>query len=229
MEKFIVLDVESCPIDASIEEVRADNQFVYDIGWIVTDINGRIYDSQSFVCADIFLNKELMKNAFFADKIPQYWEEIKSGQRTLTSFRRIRNEFFKDCKLNEVYRVFAYNTYFDYTALNRTIRYLTKSQYRYFFPYGIEICDIMRGTRKTLLKNEDYRQFCCDNDYLTKTNQPQLKAEIVYRFITNNFTFEEEHTGLADCKIEALILAYCIQFGERLDYNLFKPRETKFI
>ena len=35
--------------------------------------------------------------------------------------------------------VCAHNSRFDYNALNTTQRYLTKSKYRYYFPYGTEV------------------------------------------------------------------------------------------
>ena len=35
-------------------------------------------------------------------------------------------------------------------------------------------------------------------------------AECAYRYITKNYEFEEQHTGLADVEIECQILAKCI-------------------
>ena len=39
-----------------------------------------------------------------------------------------------------------------------------------------------------------------------KTPQPQKKAETLYRYLTNNVGYEEEHTGLEDSLIELQIL-----------------------
>ena len=66
--KFIVIDTETAN--------TLDDPFTYDIGFAVVDIEGNVYEKYSFVVADIFLDKELMKSAYFADKIPQYWEDI---------------------------------------------------------------------------------------------------------------------------------------------------------
>ena len=43
------------------------------------------------------------------------------------------------------------------------------------------------------------------------------KAEIVYKYLFNDLTFEEEHTGLSDCKIEYKILLKAIHSGKKID------------
>lgn len=78
MRKFIVLDTETTN--------SLDDPLTYDIGFAVIDEKGKVYESYSFVIAEIFLDKELMKSAYFANKIPQYWQDIKDGKRKLQSF-----------------------------------------------------------------------------------------------------------------------------------------------
>ena len=62
--KSLVVDVESTN--------SLDDPFTYDIGFAVVDDEGNVYEKYSYVVADIFLDKELMKSAYFAEKIPQY-------------------------------------------------------------------------------------------------------------------------------------------------------------
>ena len=71
MEKILIIDTETTN--------SLDDALVYDCGFIVADYNGTIYSKHSFVNADVFCNKELMEIAYFAEKIPTYWNEIKSG------------------------------------------------------------------------------------------------------------------------------------------------------
>ena len=48
------------------------NSLVYDIGWQVVDKKGRVYESASFVVRDIFFGeKQMMKSAYYAKKIPK--------------------------------------------------------------------------------------------------------------------------------------------------------------
>ena len=204
MDYSIVIDTETCPIDKTLEQVLPTNMWVYDCGFaVINKRTGEVFETWSFVNADIFLDeKELMKSSYYANKIPMYWEDIKSGKRILTSFYNIRKQFAECCERYNVKKVFAHNMRFDYGTLNTTQRWLTKSKYRYFFPYGLEICDTMKMARDVVCKMPSYRRFCEENNYLTTRGQLRVTAEILYRFITKDNTFVEKHTGLEDVLIE---------------------------
>lgn len=213
----IVIDTETCPVDRDFEGVSPDNMWVYDSGWAVVDKRGNEYKTRSFVNADIFLNEKLlMDSAYYADKIPQYWEDIKAGRRILTSFYNIRKALLEDIAEYNVKEIYAHNMRFDYGTLNNTQRWLTKSKYRYFFPKDVQICDTLKMARDVIAKMPTYRKFCEENDYITKNNQLRLTAEIIYRFITKNNDFIESHTGLEDVMIEKEILAYCYKQHKKM-------------
>ena len=203
MKKYIILDTETtndidCPL-------------VYDFGFSVIDENGKAYASYSFVNADIFCDDEMMANAYFAEKIPQYWEDIKSGNRVLKSFRSIERTFRRVCREWNVDTFVAHNARFDYLALQTTKRYITTSKERFFFPYGSKFVDTLKLSREVFGKNETYRNFCVTNNYVTNYGQNRYTAEVIYRFLTNCNDFVEEHTGLADCMIEKEIFRYCLE------------------
>ena len=187
-----------------------DCPLVYDVGFAVIDDSGKVYASYSYVNADVFCDSELMSTAYFADKIPQYWEDIKSGKRILKSFRSIERTFRRVCHDWQIKEIVAHNARFDYKALQNTKRYITTSRYRFFFPFGIRFVDTLKLSREVFGKNETYRNFCISNNYVTSNNQNRYTAEVIYRFLTNNNDFEEEHTGLADCMIEKEILRHCL-------------------
>lgn len=214
MEKFIVLDTETTN--------SIDDPIAYDIGWAVVDKLGNVYSTYSFVVADVFLDKELMASAYFKEKIPMYWEQIKSGDRILARFANIRKIFRECVSLYEVKKIFAHNMRFDYRATNLTQRFLTSSKYRYFFPYGVEICDTLKMSRQALKDNVDYNNFCYNNNFITKRGQKKYTAEIIYRFITNDLQFEESHTGLEDVMIEKEILRFCFQEFPEIECRLWE-------
>lgn len=219
----VVLDTETCPCDKDFEGVDPYNMLTYDIGWAIVDKKGNVYRTRSYVIADIFLDeKDLMKSAYYANKIPQYWEDIKNGTRELKTFRNIRKIFLDDVEEFGISEVFAHNMRFDLGTLNNTIRWLTKSKNRYFFPYSLEICDTLKMARQLIAKMPTYKEFCFENGYLTKNNQVRLTAEILYRFISGNNDFEEEHKGLDDVLIEKEILAYCYAKHKAMSKRLFE-------
>lgn len=211
MEKILILDTETTN--------SLDDALVYDIGFVVADYNGNIYSKHSFVVADVFCDKELMASAYFAEKIPTYWREIKSGKRTLTSFNNIKWTLRHIMKENNIKKIYAYNCRFDYCSLATTQRYITSSKWRYFFPYGTEFHDILALSRHVLKNDKEYRAFCKDNNYLTKRNANRYTAEIVAQYMFDK-NFTEEHTALADCEIEYKILLAC----EKLDGFNFETK-----
>lgn len=205
---FLVVDTETTN--------SIDDPFAYDVGFAVVKATGEVLETHSYVVADIFLDRELMASAYFADKIPQYWEEIKSGKRILRRFKTIKAILRDVVAQYGIKYIVAHNASFDYRSLNYTQRLLTSSKYRYFLPWGVEIWDTLKMARAVLGKDEAYKQFCVDNGFTYGNEEkPQYRytAEIVYRFLTGNLDFVEEHTGLEDVLIEKEILAYCLAQG----------------
>ena len=199
-----------------------DCPIVYDVGYQIFSLDEGVLCERSFVNADVFCDAELMASAYFADKIPDYWQEIVSGQRTLKKWFNIKKQIAEDCKKYGVEIACAHNAAFDNRALNITQRYQTTSKYRYFLPFGVEWWDTLKMARETLKQNEDYGTFCYENDYLTARGCRRYTAEIIYRWLTGNADFEESHTGLEDVKIERQIFEYCVNKNPEIDGRLWK-------
>ena len=199
---------------------------VYDIGWQVIDKRGKNYEQKSYLVKEIFEDEaELMKSAYYAKKIPQYLKEVAEGKRIVASFYDIRKDFVQTMEEYDTTTVCAHNARFDCNALNITERWLTKSKYRYFFPYGTEIWDTLKAARVVIGTMPTYKAFCEENGYMTKHKTPRVRltAEILYRFISKDLEFEESHTGLEDVDIERQILAYCFKRRATIsDMTLYK-------
>lgn len=218
----IVLDCETCPMDKTLEKVEPTNMLVYDVGWVVTDKRGRVYLKRWFINKEIFEGeKDLMQSAYYANKIPMYLDLIANGEITVTTMYAIRETLKRDMELFNISEVYAHNMRFDYTALNTTQRWLTKSKYRYFFPYGSLICDTLKMARQVIGTMPTYKKFCIENNYLTKNGQLRFTAEILNRFISKDNEFIEAHTGLQDVLIEKNILAYCYKQHKKMDKLLW--------
>ena len=198
-----------------------DCPIVYDVGYQVFTLNDGVFCERSFVNADVFLDKDLMASAYFIDKIPQYWDDIKNGKRLLKKWFNIKRQIAEDCELFNVKYVCAHNAMFDNRALNTTQRYQTTSKFRYFLPYGVEWLDTLKMSRQLLKNNEDYGEFCYNNDYLTKNGQRRYTAEIIYRWLSGNHAFEESHTGLEDVEIERQIFKFCLAENPEIDGRLW--------
>lgn len=212
MTKYIVIDTETTN--------SLDDPIAYDIGFAVIDINGKVYEAHSYVVADVFLDKELMASAFFADKIPQYWEDIKNGTREIKSIYKIRKEVKDLMNKYNVKKVGAYNMGFDKRALNNVMRYTTKSFCRWFFPFGTEFFCIWNMACQTLLNTTSYIKFALANGLESDKGNILTSAESCYRFLTNSVDFAESHTGLEDVKIEVEIMAKCFATHKKMDKSI---------
>ena len=199
-----------------------DYPFVYDLGYQIFTLADGVLCEKSFVNADIFLDDELMASAFFADKIPSYWDEIKSGKRILRRWHNIKRELREDCTKYGVTIACAHNAAFDNRAMNTTQRFITTSKNRYFLPFGIVWYDTLKMARQVLKDNENYSTFCWENEYLTKNMRLRYTAEIIYKWLSQNAEFEEAHTGLEDVKIEREIFEYLVNNYPEIDGQLWK-------
>ena len=221
---ILMLDTETANTQTD-EDGRLDmsSVLVYDLGYQVIDKHGNVYKKASFVNSDIFIQeRELMQSAYYAHKLPQYSEDIRNGKRILTTFYNIKNDVHNTINQYNIDTVCAHNSRFDYNALNTTQRWETKSKYRYFLPYGVEIWDTLKMSRDVIGKMPTYRKFCEDNGYLTKNGQLRFTAEILYRFISKDENFVEAHTGLEDVEIETQILAYCFRQHKAMRKKLWE-------
>lgn len=223
---YLMVDTETC--NGIIEEdgkLNLNYSLVYDLGMAVVDKHGNVYETASLIIKDVYYGMaDIMTSCYYAEKLPRYNEQIKAGERKVVSYYMAR-EIVKT--LMEKYNtniVIAHNASFDNRATNNTERYLTKSKYRYFFPYGTEIWDTLKMATDTICQQKTYIRWCEENGYMTKhkTPRPRATAEILYRYISGDDNFIESHTGLEDVMIEKEIFAHCMRQHKKMRKKLFE-------
>ena len=142
----IVLDTETTN--------SLDDPFTYDIGWAVIDLETeKVLKTESYAVAEVFLDKELMASAYFIDKVPSYWEEIKSKDRKLARLFTIRKsliakETFKDDK---EYREFCLEN--GYVTQYGQNRYTAEVLYR-FLTGNNNFEEVHKGIDDVLIEKE---------------------------------------------------------------------------
>ena len=214
-EKFIILDVETAN--------DIPDTMVYDLGLIVADRNKNVYERKGFVIKDIFTDeKDLMKECYYKDKLPLYDERLKSKELKEVTLFTARREIAKLINKYNIKTVYAYNASFDRNALNTTQRFLTKSKYRWFLPYGVKFNCIWHMACQTICQKIDYIYFCIKNECVSPKGFMSTNAKTVYKYLTKNADFEEEHTGLADVMIELEILAETLKYHEKVNQYIYR-------
>jgi len=199
-----------------------DQPMPYDVGYAIVDTEtGEILTEKSFVVAEIFLDKELMNSAYFAEKIPKYWEDLKNGKRIMKSICNVRKAIRADMKKYNVSRVGAYNMGFDSRATRNDIRYISGSSIKWFFPYNTEFFCIWNMACTSILNTENYINFALENGFVSPSNNIQTSAEVAYRYIKDEVNFSESHTGLEDVKIEIEIMLEVLRSGMEYDDKIY--------
>ena len=193
-----------------------EDPLMYDLGGCVHDKKGNVMETFSFIIREVFYDHSLFDTAYYAEKRPQYEEQIANGSRQVVSVFYAKKYIRDLCEKYNVKAIIAHNARFDYSSTTKTLRYLTKSKYRYFLPYGVPLWDTLKMAQDTICKQPTYKRFCEKNGYCQKNGKVRATAEILYKYITNNVDFIEEHTGLEDVLIEKEIFAKCIRQHKKM-------------
>lgn len=208
MEKYVlVVDTETAN---SIEY-----PLPYDFGWAVVDTEtGEIMEEASFLCKEIFLNEEMMNSAYFAEKVPQYWEDVAKGTRKIRTLLTIRKKVRECMRKYNIHQVCAYNMGFDKRATINDTRFVTNNFIKWFFPVKTEFICIWHMACTSFLNTSEYINFAKTHGFVSKAGNIQTSAEAAYRYLKNDPNFEESHTGLEDVKIEVEIMMNCLKTGD---------------
>lgn len=209
-ENLLVLDTETAN--------TVEFPLPYDLGYKIFNRKGEVLVSRSFCIYEIYVGeKELMQTAYYAEKIPQYEEELKKGERKLVRLFTARKIILQDMQNFKINRVYAYNMSFDRRALNNDQKFITENKYRYFFPKDTEFCCIWNMACQVLLARPSYIKFALKNNYVSDKGNIFTNAECCYRYITKNTEFVEAHKGIDDVNIEAEILLACFRQHKKMD------------
>lgn len=223
---YMILDTETAPIQPDRKDVSPFNMLAYNVGYCVIDKKGNVYKTADYIISEIFHGEQQkMSSAYYNNKIPFYEMDIKNLKIKVKSFYEIKEKINKTIKDFNIKAVAMHNANFDFFTLCNTENYLNNTYNEYNFFNKIPIYDTLAMSRQIINRMPTYKQFCNDNNYKTKNNQNRLTAEILYRFISKNNEFQEQHTALSDCLIEKDIFTYCLKQHKKCDCRLFKNAE----
>lgn len=194
---------------------------VYDLGMAIVDKKGNVYAKYSFVISETFHDKRI-ETAYFACKIPMYFQELEMGKRQEISFAGARYIANRLVEKWAVKAVVAHNARFDNTALDYTSKAFGFSR---FFDSPVMWYDTLQMAADTIGRQPTYERFCKRNGYMTAKGKPQLKAEVLYRYCAGDENFTESHTGLEDVMCEKVIFVYCLKQHKKMRTTFFNYGE----
>ena len=212
MANYIVFDTETTSLD---------KPFCYDIGYNIINENGTVLVRQHFVIEQVWHNLPLFESAYYKDKRPLYVKLMRQHNATMIKFGYAMQTIARDIEKYEITSAYAYNSAFDEKVINFNCDW-----FKCINPFdNVAIFDIWGYAGQWIINdNANYIDFCENNQFFTDTGNYKTSAEIVYRYITNNIEFTEEHMGAFDSDIESSILLYCITQGAQwaTDYKAIR-------
>lgn len=190
------------------ETISIDKPYCYNIGYVIINENGKTLVEKDFIVEQIWHNAPLFASAYYANKRSIYIGRMKSKKTRMNKYGFICREMKRDIEKYEVKIAYAYNSSFDERVFN-----FNSNWFNCINPIeDIKVSDI-RGFALEYLVKDEYQNFCEENELFTESGNYSTTAESMFRFISNNLDFIEEHTALADSQIEKDILMKCIKLG----------------
>lgn len=215
MNKFIVLDTEATNTNKKNTARFGKGASVYDLGYVVADASGAVYYQNRIIIADTFNDAALMRSAYYANKLSQYYTELANGCKLMT-MRDALKTLHKDIRTYGIRDVWAYNARFDADALNSSVSQASNGFCEWALPYDVKWRDIMRYAQSTICDTKKYRTWCEGRGLITKTGRARVTAEAVYQYITRDHDYTEEHTALSDAQDELTILLACLKRKKKM-------------
>lgn len=204
-KKIIVLDTET---------ISLNKPFVYDIGYIVAELNTEtlqyepILKSQHII-EQIYDNKELFSTAYYEEKRKFYTNLMKSRSAKKTKLGYATQIISNLLKVYEINIIFAYNSSFDEKVFNFNSDYFKiKNPFKNY-----QWVDILGIANNFIHNTNEYKNFANEKDFVTEAGNIETNAEKTFAFLTQNESYKEEHTSLQDAEIELTILNKCVMLG----------------
>lgn len=201
-------------------ETVADARVPYDVAWVIVDREGQVYERFNALAAEVLQNETLrylVKKDSFSKRKAAFYLEGEPAE--IMPFERIKGIYDYHAHVyNPV--VVAYNAAFDIKVLNNYAQVLFDMP---FFPDDAEIWDLWNMALNTVCDSGNYVRWCIDSGFITEKGNISCSAEAVYSYLTTNKEFEEDHTALSDCEIEAKILQAVFDRKQKLHTGYCSP------
>ena len=133
-KKYLILDCETATLPSADkiahnaqekQKLSISKPLIYDIGWIIMDRYGNIYDSQQYLFNEIFSSPSIFNTAYYREKRPLYINMLSRGEITLKPWAEITDNLIKS--MENIAGVGAYNSMFDFKkAIPYTELYMNK-------------------------------------------------------------------------------------------------------
>lgn len=207
---YMVLDTETV----------TDARIPYDIAWIIVDREGNVYERFNALTAEVMDNPTLRqcvrKDSFSKRKASFYLDDEPADVLSFFDIHMITQEALYKYA---ICTVVAYNAAFDVKVLNDYSNLLLGIPFFDDEP----IWDLWNMALNVICDSRNYVNWCIEHNFASDKGNLSSSAESVYSYLSNCGDFEEDHTALSDCEIEAEILQAVFNRKKKLHTDFCSP------
>lgn len=216
-QKIMVIDTETCDLQGN----------VYDVGFVVTDRTGLIYEEGHALVRETFTDAKKMMGSFYASKMfTHYAPMLDEGSIRLRPWADLVEFIRERVDFHGVTVAAAYNLGFDARALgNMGTEHGTPP----LFGEHVKDLDIWQFACETRLARGPYRKLALAQGWVSPKGNIKTGAEFAYRFVSGDHSFVEDHTALSDARIETEILAQCFRQKRKIPYGVVNKMPWKMV
>lgn len=164
------------------------------------------------------LKAKFIVNSFYLERVRQT-----EGRPDTVYMPKFRHFYFELKRICEHYSIesdvelWSFNADFDYSAFMLNADYSNFKRDKEFEQFLNDkwFC-IQNLASHIVCLTPTYKRYILKRGFATQGGNYPTNAELIYRYITCQDSFEEEHTGLSDCFIELEILKYCKQKHKKM-------------
>lgn len=205
------------------ETTNLEKPFCYNIGYVI--VNTDTYEmlvKRDCVVEQVWHNPMLFTTAYYADKREKYVAAMRSRKATMAKYGYICQSMIRDFIKYNVEGAYAFNSPFDDKVFTYNCEWFKCNN-----PFdNMPIFDI-RGYVHHFMVDDNFKAFCEEHEYFTDSGNYSTTAETMYRYLTGNTEFIEDHTALSDSEIESSILLKCIDNGAKVNTAYEVKRSVK--
>lgn len=217
-ETFLILDTET-----TIEGENMPNQSVFDIGWTISDREGNILKTRSYIVKEFKYQALHRRKAFLVDSgavsSQVYFTKLLDNTIKVMEWQYIMGQLKRDCIKFNVEFIGAYNLGFDKRVIEKTSFFFSGKEFDFFDNYFL--IDLYHVSAYTILSTEKYKKFAKEHGLYTEKGNIQTGAEPCFKYLTNNLNYIEEHTAFQDSYDETIILHKLLNQKEKIELHAF--------
>ena len=207
------------------ETTNLEKPFCYNVGYVIYDTDSHeVLVKRDFVVEQVWHNTMLFATAYYSNKRELYVGRMRARKAVLDKWGYICQRMYRDIVEFEITDGYAYNCGFDEKVFAFNCEW-----FKTINPLDTIAIHDIRGYVCEKLVTEEFKNFCENNNLFTESGNYSTTAETVFKYVTENTEFVEEHTALADSEIECEILAHCVEIGceWNTDYKIPRTIERK--